>query len=245
MTAEVAAELGHTKKNDGTFWMLLEHFKKQVQYVGVNYDTDNWYHDYFLALDDNKQGSTAGKWNFCGSTCTRYIAKVKNMSETESNVVHVGAHTWRPRSIPTTGECSSATRGRSHSIIPKGGRTVYTFSKDGRWTPKVTLEPGQEIEYIVEIDLDREEMSKDWSITAWGENAPVKINVANRTSSTFNVITEDNTMLPEDEGREGDGSGNDDTALGHAEAAEKYAKEAAEHEEDCEEGMSAIRQLIE
>jgi hypothetical protein len=60
MTASVRAELDHTSRNDGTFWMMLEHFKTQVQYIGINYDTDDWHHDYFLALNDNEEGSTAG-----------------------------------------------------------------------------------------------------------------------------------------------------------------------------------------
>jgi len=80
-------------------------------------------------------------------------------------------------------------------------------------------------------------MSQDWSVTAWGEDGEVRVTVPDRTSSSFNYISEDNTRLPEDEGREDDGGDstdtdngddNDDVALGHAEAAEAYAKEAVE-----------------
>jgi hypothetical protein len=161
MTAAVKAELNHKADNDGTFWMLLKHFKDQVQYVGINYDTDEWYQDYFLALNDSREGSTAGGWNnFCGSKCVRYVAKVKNMGDTP-NMVHVGAHTWRPRSIPYTNECSPAFNNVSkyHSIYRDGDRSVYTFRNDGRWIPAYELQPGQEMDYIVEIDLDREKMS--------------------------------------------------------------------------------------
>ena len=40
--------------------MKLEHFKDQVQYVGLNYDTDRWHHASFMKLNDNKERSTAG-----------------------------------------------------------------------------------------------------------------------------------------------------------------------------------------
>jgi hypothetical protein len=168
------------------------------------------------------------------------------MSETESNLVHVGAHTWRPRSIPYTEECSPAWNSvsRYHSIYRDGDRSVYTFRNDGRWIPAYELGPGDEMTYIVEIDLDREKMSQDWSITVWGENAPVKVTVADRTSSTFNHITEDNSKLPEDEGREGDNNDdeNNAAAIVHAENAEKYRDEAIEHMNHVEEIMVALRQ---
>lgn len=33
--------------------------------------------------------------------------------------------------------------------------------------------PGDEAEYVIELDLSREEMAKDWSLTAWGESGTV------------------------------------------------------------------------
>ena len=255
MTSAVAAELNHTiDENDGTFWMLLEHFKSQVQYIGINYDTSNWHHDYFLALNDTKEESKEGEWNFCGSDCYRYKAYVKNMSD-QPNVVHVGAHTWRPRSIPNKAECQEAigySANRAHSIYREGDRRVYTFWNDGRWIPGYTLQPEEELEYIVEMDLARDKMSQDWSITAWGEGGEVRVTVPNRESSSFNYISEDNTRLPEDEGREDDGGDstdtdngddNDDVAIGHAEAAEAFALEAETEAARVGEIMNSTRKL--
>lgn len=108
MTDEVRNELGHTKENEGTFYMTIEDFKEEIFYLGINYNTDNWHQDYFLALDDDGTEGSEGAWGFCGPSCTRYRAKVKNTSE-QSNTVHVGIHTWRNRAYPYTEECKTAT----------------------------------------------------------------------------------------------------------------------------------------
>ena len=57
MSSSVRSELDHTNSNDGTFWMTLDEFMNDTQYIGINYNTENWYHDYFLVLDDNKSGA--------------------------------------------------------------------------------------------------------------------------------------------------------------------------------------------
>jgi len=95
-------------------------------------------------------------------------------------------------------------------------------------------------------------MSQDWSITAWGEGGEVRVTVPDRTSSSFNYISEDNTRLPEDEGREDDGGDstdtdngddNDDVAIGHAEAAEAFALEAETEAARVGEIMNSTRKL--
>jgi hypothetical protein len=67
MSSSVKSELNHTNSNDGTFYMTLDEFMSDIQYVGINYNTENWFHDYFLVLDDNGSGKKAGEWNFCGA----------------------------------------------------------------------------------------------------------------------------------------------------------------------------------
>jgi hypothetical protein len=46
--------------------MTVPEFVNDCTYVGINYNTENWYHDYFLVLDDNRSGAIEGSWNFCG-----------------------------------------------------------------------------------------------------------------------------------------------------------------------------------
>jgi hypothetical protein len=53
-----------------------------------------------------------------------------------------------------------------------------------------TLQPGQEKEYIVEWDLDRDGQAPDWAITAWGENAEVKIRVPVKGESSHFALVD-------------------------------------------------------
>ena len=57
--------------------MTVPEFKSDVQYVGINYNTENWTPNYFLALnDEDREGAVAGSWNFCGSSCSRYTVRM-------------------------------------------------------------------------------------------------------------------------------------------------------------------------
>ena len=53
--------------------MTIEQYFDETYYTSVNYDTNGWHHDYFMALDDDGVGSSRGLFNWCGETCTRYI----------------------------------------------------------------------------------------------------------------------------------------------------------------------------
>lgn len=142
MSSDVKSQLNHTSSNDGTFYMLPAEFKSDVQYVGINYNTENWSQDYFLALDDNDNtGSIAGKWNFCGAGCYRYEAKVKNTSGKKQQI-HVSANTWRSRSYPETDECKDATYNvdKAHSIYLNNDNKVYTFWNDSRWMDAIEFD---------------------------------------------------------------------------------------------------------
>jgi hypothetical protein len=57
---------------DGDFYMTLPEFLTDVQYIGINLNTENWFHDYYLVLNDDGSNASPGKWNFCGSQCVRY-----------------------------------------------------------------------------------------------------------------------------------------------------------------------------
>jgi hypothetical protein len=47
--------------------MTLAEFMVDVQYIGINLNTENWYHDYYLVLNDDGSNASPGKWNFCGA----------------------------------------------------------------------------------------------------------------------------------------------------------------------------------
>jgi hypothetical protein len=171
MSADVKSQLDHDTGNDGNFWMTVAEFKSDVQYVGINLNTENWHHAHFLVLNDDRvAGESAGKWNFCGASCSRYTATVRNTSG-KKQLIHVSANTWRSRSYPETEECLSATYNvsRAHSIYEAGATKVFTFWNDARWMDPVEFEVGQERTYTVELDLGRGGLSPDWSVAAWGE----------------------------------------------------------------------------
>jgi hypothetical protein len=182
MSADVKAELGHTTGNDGNFWMTLDEFMNDIQYIGVNYNTKDWHHSYFLALNDGGQGAAAGSWNFCGSSCSRYTVKITSDVD---QTVRVGAHTWRSRSYPETDECMSATYNvnKAHSIYAANGRKVFTFWNDARWMDPIEFKAGDEMVFYVELDLEREGLSPDWAVTAWGEDSKVTITVDGKGGS--------------------------------------------------------------
>ena len=49
--------------------------------------------------------------------------------------------------------------------------------------PIIELGPGVEQEYILELDLNKAGMTKDWALTAWGENGPLEVFVRNKPSA--------------------------------------------------------------
>ena len=55
-------EVGAYVANDGIFFMDLDSFKNNFNWVTVNYDTYDWHHDYFLALDDESDDLWGGHW---------------------------------------------------------------------------------------------------------------------------------------------------------------------------------------
>ena len=76
-------------------------------------------------------------------------------------------------------------------------------------------------------------MSKDWSVTAWGEGGDVEVTVEGKgQSASFPHVDQDHSRLPEDEGKEnggGDGGNDNDAAKASAQKAEDAADEAEEH----------------
>ena len=47
----------HDSANDGIFYIPIEEYFSHVLYTSVNYDVDDWYHDYHLVIDDDSSNS--------------------------------------------------------------------------------------------------------------------------------------------------------------------------------------------
>ena len=75
--------------------------------------------------------------------------------------------------------------------------------------PAISLRPGQEQEYTVELDLSRPGISKDWSVVAWGENGDVEVQIdgmRKSQSSKFPHVKRNDSRLPSSDRRGGSSS---------------------------------------
>jgi hypothetical protein len=54
-------------------------------------------------------------------------------------------------------------------------RSATGFQSGDAWLPKLFVRAGESFEVEVEFNWEREGVTKDWSITAWGEDGPVTV----------------------------------------------------------------------
>ena len=208
--------------------MTIKDFKRYFNITTVNFDTTNWHHDYFLALNDDGTSGSEGKHGYCGSECTRYTVTVKNTSD-KTNKVHVSANTWRERSYPMTDECSEAINGNKWHVFQHGTNTRI-FQTGEKWFMPFELGPGDEETFTVEWALGLEGLSRDWSVVAWGEVGSVKVSIEGKTSDHFPMVKADDNSLPADEGQ-----GSERAPTNDGEAADNEAEENDKMDEDDEE----------
>ena len=57
LTLQEREDLMHDSANDGIFYIPIEEYFSHVLYTSVNYDVDDWYHDYHLVIDDDGSNS--------------------------------------------------------------------------------------------------------------------------------------------------------------------------------------------
>ena len=113
--------------------MKIEDFYEQGQSTIVSYDTNGWFSDHFLMLDDKTVQN--GKWSWCGPTCTRHIVTVK--SDVDQDLI-VTAHTWDERTYPQ--ECLK--RNKVHSIYREGNNVVDMFRNGAHQMKPVAYRAG-------------------------------------------------------------------------------------------------------
>ena len=52
---------------------------------------------------------------------------------------------------------------------------MRAFSSGDGWLPSLEFDAGEEIEVVVEFNFNRRGVTKDWSLTAWGEDGKVEV----------------------------------------------------------------------
>ena len=113
-----------------------------------------------------------------------------------------------------------------HSFVRLGDNTALGFHDGPRWLSNTfTLAPGESSTFLIEMNLQKDNMSKDWALTAWGENGPLTVSVQGKTSDTWSEIIRDDSLLPSDE-FEIPASDSPTTGQTDAELAEFYAAAA-------------------
>ena len=60
-------------------------------------------------------------------------------------------------------------------IFDNKRRTARSWEAGDIWLPKMFLLAGESVEIEVELNLERKGVSKDWSVTAWGEQGGVTV----------------------------------------------------------------------
>ena len=168
--------------NEGVFFMKSEDFHEQGLATLIAYDTTDWANDHFLMLSD--ETDSPGSWSWCGETCTRHLVQV---TSSVSQTVYVTAHTWDKRSYSE--ECRSTNK--IHSIYMEGDFTVYTFREGARQMNGIEFVANEPKSFILEFDWARENITKDWSVTAWAAGGTIEVSHSDGiTSDTLPYIGE-------------------------------------------------------
>lgn len=91
-------------QGDGLFYVAVEDFFANLDSTFINYDTTDWYQDYFLMIGDPAKRN--GRDRNCGSQCTRHALTVTSQV---AQYVWVGAHTYRYYSYADHEYCPAHT----------------------------------------------------------------------------------------------------------------------------------------
>jgi len=154
-----------TGKSEGIFFLDLDSYMKNFQLTQVNLNTDKWYLDYFLRLDDTTNGS-------------HEITVTSDIDQ----VVHVGMHGYQDRTYGWYDwECDGA-RNAVHSLRDnKSGSSVSFSSAEGSaWLQPIQFSAGETRTFSADMDWYDSEIAKDFSLTAWGTGGKTSsITVAN------------------------------------------------------------------
>ena len=87
-----------------------------------------------------------------------------------------------------------------HSFVRDRDPTALGFHDGPRWMQNTfDLAPGETAVFKIELNLQKTNMSKDWALTAWGENGPLSVYINGKTSDVWPEIGRQDSLLPQDE----------------------------------------------
>ena len=198
------------EQNDGLFYMGIDEYLEHMDFTYINYDTTNWYHAYFMMWDD--PGVQNGNTFYCGEECTQHKLIVK--SSVAQNV-RIGAHTYRFYTYADAlGECPVRTNdpqlddmdfdtvdevfeANSNPNVIKTVRDekTKTFTNGAGWLREISFKVDEEVEILVEFNWARKGVTKDWSVTAWGEIGLVSVRHSEGIESEHFSYTKKGEMI--------------------------------------------------
>ena len=203
--------------NEGIFFMDIGSYISNFQLSVINQDTSNWDLDYFLMLND--QTSDFVSDSYCDG-CTKHSITITNDGDAQD--IYVGAHVWQDRTYGWYNwDCGQAMwSGKKHRIIDAStmDTDAYTFDADegAVWTDAMSFDAGETKEFYVVLDWTRDNVVKDWSLTAWGTSGDVSVAYKDNAYTTDKMpeYTDDKSGLdppqPNPDEGEGDGDEGDD-----------------------------------
>ena len=104
--------------------------------------------------------------------------------------IWVGAHTYRYYSYADDPTCPAHTSDpllaqlgktsqlqdkRKHVFFNKKERTAQPWQAGDIWSGRMRVAAGESFTVEVEFNWNRSGITKDWSVTAWGESGPVSV----------------------------------------------------------------------
>ena len=104
--------------------------------------------------------------------------------------IWVGAHTYRYYSYADGESCPSHTNDpllaklgkvsqsndrRKHVFFNKKNKSATPWQAGDVWSPRLYVQAGESFTVEVEFNWNRAGITKDWSVTAWGESGPVSV----------------------------------------------------------------------
>jgi len=189
--------------NEGLYYIDIDSYMDNFAWTVVNQDTKKWHLGYFLMRDDPLEESR--KVTGCGGSndwCVVHQIRVRNTGEAQW--VHVGAHVWQGRAYSSnlgpTGACPEYLSPVGHSIFEDDNSNFNYFTGrfseyDGtKWLDRIWFEKDQEKVFNFMGDfanVDPDERSRDWSVTAWGTEHPLVVEHADGVPSSHSPVHDD------------------------------------------------------
>ena len=154
--------------------MPIDYFRREFGLVYINYDPSGLWRDDWLILDD--QTDSPGEHKKCGETCTRHEFTVRSAVRQQ---VILSANVWDYRDYPTACKESAVKTNpdgkKKHVFAVPGFGDDYYFNSGSREWPPIMMDAGEEIDFFVELDYTRVDMSKDFSSVVWGDRGEVTL----------------------------------------------------------------------